>query len=193
MSQNVEIEFKNILSESEYGTLKKAFQIPDSQIFLQENHYFDTPEFGLKEQNSALRIRKKQAHYELTLKQPVEKGLLETNQELSESEVTLALNDGILPSGEIKRILESIKIPLERIEYFGSLSTYRAQIEYKNGLLVFDHSVYLNTEDFELEYEVQNYEAGKENFLLLLEQYQIPNRKTKNKIQRFYDQKAQEK
>jgi uncharacterized protein YjbK len=125
----------------------------------------------------------------MTLKQPQDDGLLETNQRISPNEAEHALRNGKLPSGPIKNLISKMKISFSDIEYFGSLITKRAEITYKNGLLVFDHSYYLNKEDFELEYEVENYQDGKKIFLQFLEQYKIPQRKTENKIQRFYQQK----
>lgn len=50
------------------------------------NHYFETPNFSLKEAGSALRIRHKGETYTLTLKQPAEVGLLETHQVVTENE-----------------------------------------------------------------------------------------------------------
>lgn len=55
-----------------------------------------------------------------------------------------------------------------------------------NGLLVFDISSYLNVTDYEIEYEVTDYHQGKKNFQLLMNQLNIPIRKTDNKIVRFY-------
>ncbi|MGG1676564.1 CYTH domain-containing protein [Neobacillus sp. NRS-1170] len=189
MSQNIEIEFKNMLTKAEYENLLKEFNLDNQQIITQENHYFDTPSFSLKEAASALRIRKKKNTYEMTLKQPAEVGLLETNQTLTEEEAYHAIHYGKLPFGKIKDILKESGIPISEIEYFGSLVTNRAEIEYKNGLLVFDHSIYLQHEDYELEFEAENYADGKQIFQELLHYYRVPERKTENKIRRFYRQK----
>ncbi|NRD78444.1 CYTH domain-containing protein [Bacillus sp. BRMEA1] len=189
MPQNIEIEFKNMLTKTEYQTLLIAFKIKAEQFFTQENHYFDTPDFALKNMGSALRIRKKQKGFEMTLKQPVEIGLLETNQPLNAAEAEQMLQAGTLPAGEIKAKIDAISGDFSTLEYFGSLKTNRVEIAYQEGLLVLDHSLYLNTEDFEMEYEVQNYQKGKSIFDEILKLYQIPERKTKNKIQRFYETK----
>jgi uncharacterized protein YjbK len=125
----------------------------------------------------------------MTLKQPAEIGLLETNQILSEREALEAIQFGRLPSGQIKLIIEEMGIPFGKLVYFGSLATRRAETAFKKGVLVFDHSIYLNQEDFELEYEAENFQEGQEVFLQLLKNYQIPVRKTENKIHRFYRQK----
>lgn len=69
--------------------------------------------------------------------------------------------------------------------HIGSLTTHRAEIEYKGGLLVLDHSEYLGVEDFELEYEVTDEAAGKRIFISLLEEKRIPMRPADKKIARF--------
>lgn len=190
MSQNIEIEFKNILSEKEYELLLKKFNINEKQIFSQENHYFDTPNFALKEKKSALRIRQKPDHFEMTLKQPASVGLLETNQVLTMEEASEAIQFGKLPTGIIQNLIEEMDIPYKTIGYFGSLLTKRVEFDYKEGLLVLDHSYYLNKEDFELEYEAKNYRDGLRIFQEFLRLHGIPKRITENKILRFYNQKS---
>jgi uncharacterized protein YjbK len=189
MSQNIEIEFKNMLTKEEYENLITFFSIKEDDIFTQENHYFDTADFALKEQGSALRIRKKGNEYEMTLKQPAIEGLLETNQVLSKEEASDAITQGLLPSGIIQNLISKMNISFSNLSYFGSLTTKRVEFKFENGLLVLDHSYYLNKEDYEVEYEVESYQHGKQIFLQLLKQHGIPNRETENKIRRFYHQK----
>jgi uncharacterized protein YjbK len=192
LSQEVEIEFKNLLTKEEYFSLLDYFKVNESLFAFQENHYFDTNNFALKDRQSALRIRSKQDAYTLTLKTPLEEGLLETNQTLQKEEAEALLNDGVFPFGEVNDTLQSLGIPTKRLHYFGTLTTKRAEIEYKNGLLVFDASFYMNVEDYELEYEVKDYDAGQKRFLSLLEERNIPTRKTENKIKRFYNAKLRQ-
>jgi uncharacterized protein YjbK len=189
MTQNVEIEFKNMLLKKEYELLLKEFNITQDEIFTQENHYFDTTDFALKTKSSALRIRFKKDFFEMTLKQPLEIGLLETNQPLTRSEAALAIEKGILPEGSIKKMIEDSGIPFSQLSYFGSLKTHRAEKRTEYGLVVLDHSIYLDKEDFELEFEVEDYVNGLDSFKNLLQKYKIPERKTENKILRFYTQK----
>ncbi|MDR4271954.1 CYTH domain-containing protein, partial [Bacillus pumilus] len=47
----------------------------------------------------------------------------------------------------------------------------------------------LNKEDFEIEFEVDDRKEGQMVFLNLLQQLNIPVRKTENKIKRFYNEK----
>ncbi|WP_226530479.1 CYTH domain-containing protein [Metabacillus niabensis] len=192
MSQEIEIEFKNILTRNEFTNIKKVFQLKDEQFFLQENHYFDTPQFSLKERGSALRIRKKQNQFVMTLKEPAQVGILETHQIVTKEAAQQMMETGILEDGQITERITSLGINKADMSYFGTLSTLRAEINYKNGLLVIDHSRYLNIEDFELEYEVTDEQEGKKVFDNLLEELNIPIRETKNKIRRFYEQKYSE-
>lgn len=175
--------------KNEYEKIKTHFHLNDNQFFLQENHYFDTVNFELKENKSALRIRKKENQFELTLKQPIVEGLLETNQILTETEANFALYHNQLPNGSIVNLIKELNIDPSNIHFFGTLKTNRAEWEYKNGLLVLDYSSYLNTEDYELEYEVSDRDVGRKIFLELLSSLNIPVRKTENKIKRFYLQK----
>lgn len=192
MSQEIEIEFKNLLTKDEFIKIKDAFHIQDQEFLLQENHYFDTPQFSLKELGAALRIRKKKDQYVMTLKEPAEVGLLETHQVLSDEEAHSMMKTGVLKDGQVLERLLSLSINITNITYFGSLSTFRAEKNYENGLLVLDHSRYLTVEDFELEYEAKDETIGKKVFEDLLQDLNIPVRATKNKIRRFYEQKYNE-
>jgi uncharacterized protein YjbK len=189
MSQSIEIEFKNLLTDTEYERIKKHFRLDPSLFFLQENHYFDTPDFSLRENGAALRIRQKGNRFELTLKQPVPSGLLETNQILTNEEATHALTNNQIPPGQITQYILDMSINPDSVTFFGTLTTERAEWEYQNGLLVLDKSSYLETIDYELEYEVKEYTEGEIQFIQLLQNLQIPQRKTDNKIKRFYQRK----
>lgn len=193
MEQSIEIEFKNMLTQKEYQYLLEFFKITQDEIIIQENHYFDTAAFDLKNARSALRIREKQNQFEMTLKQPAEVGLLETSQALTRKEAESAILFGKIPEGIIQQVLEGMNIPFAELEYFGSLITKRVEKKVNNGLLVLDHSQYLNKEDFELEYEVLDFEQGQKDFLTFLNDHGIPKRKTENKIMRFYNQKLHQK
>lgn len=189
MAQNIEIEFKNLITKLEFERLIKHFGLSDTDFFTQENHYFDTPDFALKAQASALRIRKKEEEYELTLKQPYQDALLETNEILNKATAEMMFKTGKITNLTIKKLIEDMEINPDEIQYFGSLTTKRAETEYKKGLIVIDNSFYLNIEDFELEYEVSDRKDGQNKFLTLLKQLEIPIRETENKIKRFYNVK----
>ena len=88
MSENLEIEYKNLVTEEEFSKIQQHFNIDDSDFSMQENDYFDTNDFALKQQGSALRVRKKSGTFEFTLKEPRKIGLLETNEFISENNLT---------------------------------------------------------------------------------------------------------
>jgi uncharacterized protein YjbK len=190
LAQEIEIEFKNLLTKEEFMQLIQQFSIKDSDIRVQENHYFDTHGFQLKEKQSALRVRQKSGIFTLTLKTPVTDGLLETNQNLSPGQASELLERGIFPEGEVKDFLSGMGTAVSSLHHFGTLTTKRAELEYQDGLLVFDESSYFKKVDYELEYEVKEFKAGEKIFFDFLKEQGIPIRKTENKIKRFYREKV---
>lgn len=189
MTQEIEIEFKNIITRQTFDLLCRHFDINRDDFALQDNHYFDTPDLMLKEKGCALRIRHKNNSFTLTLKQPHPDGLLETHQPLTDEEAETAGADGGFPGGEVTTILQAMDLPLPSLKNLGKLTTYRTEISYENGTLVLDHSEYSGIEDYELEYEVTSRISGEKVFNHLLESFSIPRRPSKNKVQRFFDYK----
>lgn len=185
MPEELEIEFKNMLTKEEFQRIKDQFSLTESNFSLQKNHYFDTPSNELRENQCALRIREKNGRFEFTLKQPAEEGLLETNQPVTEEDTLKMLKQGIIPPGEVSDALQKLGVGMKKFLHFGTLSTSRAETGYKDGLMVLDYSFYLNNEDYELEYEVKESKPGKENFYHFLESMDIPIRPADNKIKRF--------
>jgi len=189
MRQEVEIEFKNLLTAAEFDVVRSSFRLDDDAFCRQENHYFDTPSFTLKEQAAALRIRMKEGRFTLTLKQTQADGsVLETHEPLALSEAE-ALLAGAPLQGAIAELLKEMGINPCDVRCFGSLVTDRAEWPYEDGTLCLDHNRYLQSEDYELEYETDNAKAGEERFLRLLGTLGIPRRPAPNKIARFYARK----
>ncbi|MDH4596208.1 CYTH domain-containing protein [Listeria innocua] len=187
MVKELEIEFRNLLTKEEYDRLIEDFRIKKDDFFEQTNFYLDTADFGLKERNSALRIRKLETQYQLTLKTPEARGLMETTQILAADQATAITDGANIPVGPVRDTLKEIGINHEDLQVFGSLKTIRAEKDYKKGLLVFDKNFYGSISDFDLEYEVSDYDKGKEIFDKLLKEYQITNHPAENKVARFYN------
>ena len=59
MATNLEIEFKNMLTEQEYQQLLNKFSINEEQLWTQKNVYFDTPTGQLKKLEAALNLKNK--------------------------------------------------------------------------------------------------------------------------------------
>ncbi|WP_430509482.1 CYTH domain-containing protein [Gottfriedia solisilvae] len=189
MAKEIEIEFKNLLTKDEFTKLQNVFHITESMFVEQTNYYFETPSFTLKNSGGALRIRQKSHSFVLTLKIRQAIGHLEIHQKLSESEAMKILETSQIPDGEVKEYLIEENIKIDNLALLGDLTTRRVELPYENGLLVLDHSTYLNHEDYELEYEVTDELVGKKHFINLLCKYEIPERKTLNKIKRFFNAK----
>ena len=164
MSEHIEIEFKNLLTKDEFSSMKSFLGFMSQDFKKQVNHYFDTTNFELKDQSCALRIREKSGKYELTLKQPAVTGLLETNQDLPASQALSIVKTGAIPPGPVSTAISKLKVNPAALTYFGSLTTERAEKEYKSGLIVLDHSTYLSAADFEIEYEVHDEKTGEDIF-----------------------------
>ncbi|MBF0812682.1 MULTISPECIES: CYTH domain-containing protein [Staphylococcus] len=189
MATNNEIEFKQLLTESQYNVIHKTY-FNEIEPYKQTNFYIDTPDFDLKDHKSALRIRVKDEYLEMTLKIPAEVGLTEYN---FETHVVPELNKPIpeqsLPS-EIADQLTKMDIDLTELIILGSLKTERLEKEINGNLLVLDKSTYLDFEDFELEYEVEDYDEGLIQFKSILEKFDMKHEIPANKVQRFFNRKS---
>ncbi|RYL90271.1 CYTH domain-containing protein [Sporolactobacillus sp. Y61] len=187
MSHELEIEFKNMLTESEFKQLCRLFDLNESSFFKQINDYFDTPTFGLRNKKSALRIRHLNGQHDFTLKQPYNGNTLETHQALSKEESDKLIQLGIMPAGTIEQAISGSGVNVDQLVHIGELMTLRSEFPYQKGTLFLDHSYYLNHEDFELEYEAEDDAEGRQIFSKLLKKASIPLRPSKNKILRLYE------
>jgi uncharacterized protein YjbK len=182
LSKELEIEFKNMLTKEEYvKLLADTKKTPISQT----NHYFDTADFQLRRHKAALRIRQIEDHYVCTLKTPAPVGNYETTDNLTSLQAGHILEGQQFDAPEVRAELERLNVSPAALKLIGSLTTYRAEIEYAGGLLVLDHSQYCGIEDYELEYEVTDEVIGKEAFFTLLKERAIPIRPADKKIARF--------
>lgn len=186
MSQEIEIEYKNLLTKSEFDRLLQHYPFPE-KASIQTNYYLETADFALKEKGCALRVRKQNGHYVLTLKEPHKHGLLETHDTLTETETHQILHGGTIVKKDVSERLYTLNIPLSSLIYYGKLTTERRETEFDHALLVLDHSIYNDTDDYELEVEAPTETIGMQVFQQLLQQQDIQKRETPNKIKRFFD------
>ncbi|MDW4413523.1 CYTH domain-containing protein [Staphylococcus saprophyticus] len=189
MATNNEIEFKQLLTQSQYQSIYKTY-FQDVGTFSQTNYYIDTPQFDLKANQSALRIRVKDDYNEMTLKIPAEVGLMEYNFETRVvPELNKSITTQMLPA-EIIEQLEKMDFDLNQLVILGALTTERLEKEVNGNLLVLDKSRYLAFEDFELEFEVDDYDEGFKQFKNILEQFNMQHEIPDNKVQRFFKRKS---
>lgn len=186
MKQEIEIEFKMMLTENEYNNLLTRCSFP-KQAITQTNYYFETEAFLLKQKQSALRIRMKNDTYTLTLKQPHKQGILETHQSLTKNEAMSWINNQPVINNEMTNYLEMLNIPINDLKFYGSLTTERRQFEQNNIIYVLDKSFYNNIVDYELEIEAPTQMKGEESFQSLLDEFNIIQKDTVTKIERFFN------
>jgi len=186
MSQEIEIEFKNNLTKKQYEELLTSFHIADEMILRQTNHYFDTPTWHLKNQASGLRIRETKEKIVCTLKEKTSKHThLETTDVLTKEQAGSMLNGNAFLAPTVKEKLIQIKVPIDQLAVFGSLTTDRVEVPYMGGTLVFDHSFYLNRDDYEVEYEANDEKIGAQIFEEFLKKFNIEKQIADKKIARF--------
>ena len=185
MSQEIEIEYKNLLTIDEYKRLFRKLPFPEIGQE-QVNYYFETIDFALRKNSCALRIREKNKIYQLTLKEPHPQGLLETHDLLTKSEALSWLKGHIIEKEHIKKQLATFNISFKNLLYFGSLTTIRREVKYNNVLLVLDQSTYNGQTDYEFELEANTVDIGLQVFNDLLHEHKIVKKDTPNKIQRFF-------
>ncbi|QIW58981.1 CYTH domain-containing protein [Lactococcus raffinolactis] len=190
MQTNLEIEYKTLLSLSEFDQLGKRFS--HVAPVRQTNHYFDTPDLKLRANKLSLRIRTFDDAAEMTLKIPQKVGNLEHNIALTSEEANAILATKTLPQNciNIQNILELLKgyaIDLSAIRVLGSLTTTRREYETSIGLMALDKNEYSGRLDYELELEVADARSGEKNFNYFLKDNQIEYRYARSKVVRFLE------
>ncbi len=160
MTQEIEIEYKNMLTKSEFDRLLASLPFPE-EAHTQTNYYFETPDFSLKEHGCALRIREKDGSFTLTLKEPHSTGLLETHNELTRQQADSWLNGKPANANKTADQLADKGIHTDDLLYHGSLTTHRRELTYGDVLLVLDDNTYLGKTDYELELEAPSEKPDK--------------------------------
>lgn len=164
MHSNIEIEAKVLLTQDQYHTVLSYLHLERYKKVKQTNHYIDTPDRALKENDIALRVREKD-DFILTLKTPLSEGLLEKNQTLSWREYESLEGKGVFPGGDIKDFLEICGFRVRDLKVLASLTTYRIELEYEDGLICLDENIYGpedSQKDYELELEAASMERAEE-------------------------------
>ena len=187
MAKNLEIEYKNILSQAEYEKLFQHYSFEETVPLTQENFYFDTANGELSKRHIGLRVRITDNYVHLTMKQPVkDHQKLETTEKLTKSDgESIKANGKLSHGGEVENFLASIDILLEDLIIIGQFKTIRHQQVVEGQDMVLDHCFFTNFEDYELEVETNNPKIGLTFYQNLLQKFQIPQRPIKQKIVRM--------
>ena len=179
MTKNIEIEFKTGVTYEKYHELLKQFKL-ENNIFKQVNHYFDTDQYDLNQQQIVLRIRQKsETRYKVTLKSQSDQGAFESHVLLHPDQAKKMIEEGF-----------STKDFFDDLDYYVtfkvSLDNYRVSTPYEGGTLFLDRCDYCNVTDYEIEYEVDDYHIGQKNFEKFLKDHHISFVQTRRKSERAF-------
>jgi uncharacterized protein YjbK len=173
---NIEIEFKTAVDKEKYLKMLHHFNLQDN-IFLQTNYYFDTKDLELNKNDIVLRIRKKGDRFKVTLKKQGEKGAFENHVFLTKEQAEEMIKNGFNTKDYFKDLDYDVT-------FKASLDNYRVSTPYLNGKLFLDRCDYHEKTEYEIEFEVDNYEEGEIEFFELLKQFDVTFVKTKRKSER---------
>ncbi len=154
-----EFESRVMLTEHEYLDVVSHFMkiYPNNHFLQNNNNYFDTNDFFLKNRHITLRVRTiNDVRSELTLKIKGENGDIEINDDISFKEMEAVMKNKIFPDGNVKNYLLSLPIPLSDYENIVSLYNRRLEIQFNNHLLVIDKNEYNGIVDYNLEIETKD-------------------------------------
>lgn len=187
MEEEVEIEYKNTLSPTEYQTLINEFEDCEQRIKHLHNMYYDTADRQLKARGMGLRIRQADNYQHLTLKvRQADQEMWEYTEILSVEEVTASLAQGRPVIKEsLKQVLNQAGITWQSLEMIGHFQTLRRELPYQGQLLVLDACQFDHYQDYELEMEVNNSQKGWQIFQNFLEERQIERRPAAVKVARM--------
>ncbi len=180
-----EIEFKALLTKDIYNKIKTDYMNYSHQHYQQTNYYLSHP--VLEKLLFMLRIRAFDDHYELTLKQRLDIGNKESNLQIDATTMNKILNQQPVEN-EIFDILKQYQINSIDLESKMSLTTYRYDFKLPEGTLSLDKNEYNGITDYEIEYEVTNYQDGMQRFLGIASEYSIDYQNNcPSKIKRVID------
>ena len=183
MAKEITAEFKTLLTKAEYDRIYET--IKEHPGNLQTNYYFDTKRFTLKATDAVLRVKHRET-YTLTLERKKGYNVIRIDEEMTEEEFKDLVENGIIHNEKIANEVNDI-IKGQKILNFMNLATYRISVPYKKGKLSLDRCEYVNTVDYELEYEVSNRNTGKLEFVQIIKDYNIAYKKSQVKLKRAYD------
>ena len=162
MATNIEIEAKVLINEDNYKRVLKFYKKEELQKVTQLNYYIDTDDLLLKQFGIGLRIRQKD-FYVLNMKAPLQEGLLEKKESITEKEFENFKNNGVLPNGSIKNLLLMFGVDITKLKILTTLKTERIVIENfnENEVFAIDKNYYNGLIDYELELEGTSLERAK--------------------------------
>jgi len=160
MDKNIEVEYKTLVSKSEFERLREHF--PIRFLIDQTNTYYDTVDRQLSTQKIACRIREVNGRFEATVK-------IKNNGDLTEHTLLAELNDPIIfTMPEFMALWESVSVTGSLLP-IGQCHTMREMVVDEWGELCFDTNTYRGMTDYEIEYEVKaDFDTSFHRFMRIL-------------------------
>ncbi|AMB99632.1 hypothetical protein AWM75_06380 [Aerococcus urinaehominis] len=189
MSEEIEIEFKNMLTQAEYDLIYQSLDLSHVPAIYQVNSYFDQ-EAILADHGIAVRLRLADQQAEITLKHgQLDHQNIEINQPISLSKAQKIMAAACLDLPDtLVGYLNKVGIDnLYKLKQTGRFQTKRYQVNYQDQLLVLDQVNFGTSQDYELEMEVNDYELGSHTFNACLDYFKIPRRPSQPKVKRMKD------
>lgn len=174
MKYQDEFEVKVSITADQYHKLIHDCGMKLLDAKKQINHYFDTINFGLYNNNSMLRVRQTGDAFKLTLKVAVEHNhFVEYDRNISTYQLNEVLNF-IQNDAEMKNIIEARGIKVDDLILLGTLITNRTKVPFEGHDIEIDHSIYNNIEDFEIEVESDSVKHAGEIQEMFCKKHGIP-------------------
>ena len=178
MNENIELEYKVLVSDEQFSRLMEAY--PPEETVIQINHYFDDSEFSNLNRHRVIRIREFPDSYEFTMK------YYDESHDLHE--ISKPMSDRNLSADpELCSFLNDCSVNPDSLKEFACLRTERRIHRDGYGELCFDRNTYADTEDLEIEYEmIYPCDDFYERFLEIIKKADIEYQPSKPKIMRCY-------
>lgn len=194
MSQAIETEFKNILSDKEFHQLMEKFSKELHYRHL-ENYYFDTSDKQLQQHLMGLRLRVSDSYAHVTLKQAIKDQpdqLLETTDKIDFKQAKTAIETKTLSEVPgVEKVLNEMGLSLADLHLFAYFQTDRYEVKREKETLVFDHVTFEHFDDYELEMEtITSPEEGKKAFKQFLKENHLVLRPSEKKMVRMMRQNS---
>lgn len=173
MSTNIEIEAKILVTEKEFHQVKNLLSIQESIKVIQTNYYVDDVEGSLRKYGFALRIRKLNQNYTLTLKSPMAEGTLEKNQTINEAAYLTYQSSNVFPKGLIQDFLEMFGFDTSKLRIITHLTTERYETTFEGRHVSLDKNVYQGITDYEIESEESSLKHAADTLKMLCEKANI--------------------
>lgn len=171
MKLNLEIEYKTLLDLESYERLQHAWNFSDG--VKQVNIYLDTPDDALLKQKQMCRLRFTDI-IEFTLKTPQEDGVLEHEILLDSFDITT--------NESITNLLLDNNIDVYSLDEVARSYTMRQTFDDLYGTWCLDYTEYDHGVDYEIEYELFNYNADAfDHYVNKLKEMDIEYKKSRPK------------